>query len=52
MSRIDMAIEDLMAVRNMGVDKRPWIFDDNGNVKDNVIICDIIPWLEELKDYE
>ena len=52
MSRIHMAIEDLMAVRNMGVDKRPWIFDDNGNVKDNVIICDIIPWLEELKDYE
>ena len=52
MSRIDMAIEDLMAVRNMEVGKRPWIFDDNGNVKDNVIICDIIPWLEELKDYE
>lgn len=52
MSRIDMAIEDLMAVRNMGVDKRPWIFDDNGKIKDNVIICDVIPWLEELKDYE
>lgn len=31
---------------------RAWIFDDNGNVKDNVMCCEVLDLLDELKEYE
>lgn len=33
-------------------ENRSWIYDENGNISDNVICGDIIPYLEELKEYE
>lgn len=52
MSRLDNVIEQVKAVRRIDKNHRAWIFDDNGNIKDNVICGDVLPLLEELKEYE
>ena len=52
MSRLDNVIEQVKAVRQIDKNHRAWIFDDNGNIKDDVLCGDILPLLEELKEYE
>ena len=49
MSNLDNIIADIKEV-NSTYDF--WIRDENGNIKDDVICADVIPFLEELKDYE
>lgn len=50
MSRIDNVIS---LVKEYRIGKnRPWIYDEAGNIKDGVILADVIPVLRELKDYE
>ena len=49
MTRLNAIIEDLEAVNKAcGV----WIYDADGNIKDNVICGNVLPLLYELKDYE
>ena len=50
MSRLDRVIKDVMDCRTM--DRHAWIYDDNGKIRDDVICGDIIPFLEELREYE
>ena len=50
MSRIDGVIELVKEART-GKNK-PWIYNENGDIADNVICGDIIPFLEELKEHE
>ena len=50
MSRLTDVIEEVKASR-LG-ENRAWIYDNNGNISNDVICGDIIPYLEELKDYE
>ncbi len=50
MSRLTNVIEEVKASR-LG-ENRTWIYDENGNISNDVICGDIIPYLEELKDYE
>lgn len=50
MSRLNKVIEEVKEARKG--EKRPWIFDDKGNIKDDVLICDVLPLLESLKEYE
>ena len=50
MSRLTNVIEAVKASR-LG-ENRAWIYDENGNISNDVICGDIIPYLEELKDYE
>ena len=52
MSRLDNVIEQVKAVRQIDKAHRAWIFDDNGNIKEDVLCGDVLPLLEELKDYE
>ena len=49
MSRLDDVIAD---IKNVDRVKDIWIFDENGNIRDDVICGDVIPFLEELKNYE
>lgn len=49
MSRLDNVIAD---IRNVDKNGHAWIFDANGNIKNDVICGDVIPFLEELKEYE
>ena len=49
MSRIDNVIADIKDVDRNG---HAWIFDADGNIRDDVICGDVIPFLEELKEYE
>ena len=49
MSRLDRVIEAVKKTRTSG---KQWIYNDNGNIRDNVICGDCIPFLEELKEYE
>ena len=49
MLKLDAVIKDIKDVNLMG---DAWIYDDDGNIKDNVICGNVLPWLEELKDYE
>ena len=49
MSRIDNVIADIKSVDRNG---HAWIFDADGNIRDDVICGDVIPFLEELKEYE
>jgi hypothetical protein len=46
MSRLTSVIE---SVKNS---RKGWLYDENGNISNDVICGDIIPYLEELKDYE
>ena len=50
MSKINMIIKDLESLHKGP--NRPWIYDENGKMKDNIICGDVIPLLEELKEYE
>lgn len=50
MGKINMIIKDLKSLHKGP--NRPWIYDENGKMKDNIICGDIIPLLEELKEYE
>lgn len=49
MTRLNAVIEDIEAVNKMGY---AWIYDADGNIKDNVICGNVLPLLYELKDYE
>ena len=49
MLNLDAVIKDIKDVNLMG---NAWIYDDDGNIKDNVICGNVLPWLEELKEYE
>ena len=50
MSRLTNVIEAVKASR-IG-ENRAWIYDKNGNISNEVICGDVIPFLEELKKYE
>ena len=50
MTRLENVIEEVKAART-GV-YRPWIFDENGNIREDVLVGDVLPLLEELKEYE
>ena len=50
MSRLTNVIKEVKASR-LG-ENRAWIYDENGNISNDVICGDIIPYLEELLDYE
>lgn len=52
MSRLDKVIEQVKSVRYVDKNHRAWIFDDNGNIKSDVLCGDVLPLLEELKEYE
>ena len=49
MTRLNAVIEDIEAVNKMGY---AWIYDADGEIKDNVICGNVLPLLYELKDYE
>jgi hypothetical protein len=49
MNNIDNIIAD---IENVNQTYDFWIRDENGNIKDDVICGEVIPFLEELKDYE
>lgn len=49
MSRLDNVIKD---IENVNKDAYAWIYDDNGNIKDDVICGNVLDLLYELKDYE
>lgn len=50
MTRLEKVIEEVKAVRTGA--SRSWIFDENGNIREDVLIGDALPLLEELKEYE
>lgn len=50
MTRLEKVIQQVKDARKG--DNKPWIFDDNGLVKDNILVCEILDVLEELKNYE
>ena len=50
MTRLENVIEQVKNARKG--EHRPWIFDDNGNVKEDVLCCEVLDVLEELKQYE
>ena len=50
MTRLENVIEEVKAAR-IGAN-RPWIFDENGDMREDVLIGDVLPLLEELKGYE
>lgn len=50
MNRLEMVIEQVKDARK-GVN-RPWIFNDDGKIADNVMCCEVLDILEELKKYE
>lgn len=49
MSRLDNVIKD---IENVNKERHAWIYDDNGNIKDDVICGNVLDLLYELKDYE
>ena len=49
MTRLNAVIKDIEAVNKIGY---AWIYDADGNIKDNVICGNVLPLLYELKDYE
>lgn len=50
MSRLDNVISQIKEFRTG--ENNTWIFDNNGNVKENILVYDILPLLESLKEYE
>lgn len=49
MTRLDAVIEDIKEVnKTCGA----WIYDADGNIKDDAIFANVLPLLYELKDYE
>ena len=49
MTRLDAVIKDIEAVNKIGY---AWIYDADGNIKDDVICGNVLPLLYELRDYE
>lgn len=49
MTRLDAVIKDIEAVNKTGC---AWIYDADGNIKDDVICGNVLPLLYELRDYE
>ena len=49
MTKLDAVIKDIEAANKAGY---AWIYDADGNIKDNVICGNVLPLLYELKDYE
>ena len=49
MTKLDAVIKDIEAVNKIGY---AWIYDADGNIKDDVICGSVLPLLYELKDYE
>lgn len=49
MTRLDAVIEDIKEVNKTC---NAWIYDADGNIKDDVICGGVLPLLYELKDYE
>ena len=49
MTKLDAVIEDIKEVNETC---SAWIYDADGNIKDNVICGNVLPLLYELKDYE
>lgn len=50
MTRLEKVIEEVKSVRTGS--GRAWIFDENRNIRDDVLVGDVLPLLEELKEYE
>lgn len=50
MTRLENVIEQVKYARK-GVN-RPWIFNEDGKIADNVMCCEVLDVLEELKKYE
>ena len=50
MTRLENVINQVKDARKS--EHRAWIFDDNGNIKNNVLCCEALDVLEELKEYE
>jgi len=50
MSRLENVIEQVKDARRG--EHKAWIFDDNGRIADNVMCCEVLDVLEELKGYE
>ena len=50
MSRLENVINEVLMSRKG--ENRAWIYDNNGNISNEVICGDVIPFLEELKEYE
>ena len=50
MTRLENVIEEVKTAHTG--EYRPWIFDENGNMREDVLVGDVIPLLEELKEYE
>lgn len=49
-TRLENVIEQ---VKNARIGEyKPWIFDDDGKVKNDVMCCEVLDLLEELKEYE
>ena len=49
MTRLDAVIKDIEAVNKMG---NAWIYDADGEIKDDVICGNVLELLYELRDYE
>ena len=49
MTRLDAVIKDIEEANKIGY---AWIYDEDGNIKDNVICGNVLPLLYELRDYE
>lgn len=49
-TRLEKVIEQVKDARKG--QNRPWIFDENGKIKDDVMCCEVLDILEDLKDYE
>ena len=50
MTRLENVIEQVKEARKG--ENRPWIFNEDGKVADNVMCCEALDVLEELKKYE
>lgn len=49
-TRLEKVIEQVKEARKGA--GRPWIYDDNGRIKNNVMCGEVLDLLEELKEYE
>ena len=50
MTRLENVIEQVKNARKG--EHRPWIFNEDGMIADNVMCCEVLDVLEELKEYE
>lgn len=50
MTRLEKVIEQVKKIRKG--ENKAWIFNEDGNIKNNAMCCEVLDLLEELKDYE